>query len=79
MTILFLEDPVLTDEAKDICVSCVNAEEDGGQITVPVTTPKFQSMHSPEHYLSEKAWACLGDPYVIIVTKISRAWDHSRH
>ena len=70
MTTLVLEDPVLTDEAKCICVSCVNAETDGNQITVSVTTPKFQSMPNPEHYLSEKAWACLGDPYVNIVTKI---------
>ena len=70
MTTLFLEDPVLTDEAKYICVSCVNAETDRDQITVPVATPKFQSMPITEHYLSEKAWTCVGDPYVNIVTKI---------
>ena len=70
MTTLFLEDPVLTDEAKDICVSSVNAAAAGDQITVPVNPPKFQSMPNPEHYLSEKAWDCLGDPYVNIVTKI---------
>ena len=70
MATLVFEDPVLTDEPKDICVSCVDAETDGGHITVPVTTPKFQSMLNPKHYLSEKAWACLGDPYVNIVTKI---------
>ena len=43
---------------------------DGDQIAVPVTTPKFPSTLNPEHYLSERAWDCLGDPYVNIVTKI---------
>ena len=70
MTTLFLEDPVLTDEAKYICVSSVNAAAAGDQITVPVNPPKFQSMPNPEHYLSDSAWACLVDPNVQIATKI---------
>ena len=70
MTALFLEDPVLTDEAKYICVSSVNAAAAGDQITVPVNHPKFQSMPNPEHYLSDSAWACLSDPHEQIATKI---------
>ena len=70
MTTLLLEDPVLTDEAKYICVSSVNAAAAGDQTTVPVNPPKFQSMPNPEHYLSDSRWDCLVDPRVQIASKI---------
>ena len=70
MTALFLEDPVLTDEAKDICVSSVNAAAAGDQITVPVHHLQVQTMPGPEHYLSDGTWDCLVDPRVQIASKI---------
>ena len=70
MTTLFLEDPVLTDEAKYICVSSVNAAAAGDMIAVRVDHPKYQSMPNPEHSLSDSAWDCLVDPRVQIAAKI---------
>ena len=69
MTTLFLEGPVLKDEAKYICVPRVNAAAVGDQITVPTHPFKFQSMLNPDHYLSDSRWDFLVDPHVQVASK----------
>ena len=70
ITRLVLADEVLTDEARYLCVSLVNAAAAGGPDGDRGKLFTFQSMPNPENYLSAKARACLEDPCQQLTTKL---------
>jgi len=67
---LFLEDTVLTDEKKDICISIVNRAARVPDDAESKYFFKFQGLLYPEHYFPASSWDCLKDPRELISTKI---------